>query len=103
MDILFPMGRTGSLPVKIKKRLFLPKPGLQDVLLYPLFDGTGDPIGLVSLKSPRQGQRPDQSMLDTIEIFTGQIGLMIQNIRRLSTYKSRWIPFPPVWIVNNRC
>ena len=58
-------------------------------LLYPLVDESDTPIGLVSLESPRNGQRPEQSILDTIEVFVGQIGLMIQNTRRLSTYRSQ--------------
>jgi PAS domain S-box-containing protein len=61
----------------------------EETLMYPLSDENGNPIGLVSLESPRDGQRPDPMLLETIEIFTGQIGLMIQDTRRLSTYRSQ--------------
>ncbi len=61
----------------------------QDVLLYPLYDEQGIPLGLVSLETPRDGKVPDQTMLETIEIFTVQIARLIQGTRQLSTYRTQ--------------
>jgi PAS domain S-box-containing protein len=60
-----------------------------DALLYPLYDEAGTPIGLVSLDKPRDGQRPDQTTLDALEVFAAQIALVIQSTRRLSTYRAQ--------------
>ncbi len=61
----------------------------EDELLYPLFDTDGNPIGLISLASPRTGLRPDQSTLETLDLFAGQVAVIIQTTRRLATYKAQ--------------
>ena len=61
----------------------------EDALFYPLQDEAGNPIGLISLDAPRDGQRPDQAVLEVLEIFSVQAALVIQNKRRISTYQAQ--------------
>jgi PAS domain S-box-containing protein len=61
----------------------------EDGLFYPLQDEDGKPIGLISLDAPRDGKRPDQAVLDVIEIFATQVAQVIQNKRRISTYQGQ--------------
>ncbi len=61
----------------------------EDGLFYPLQDEDGKPIGLISLDAPRDGKRPDQTVLDVIEIFATQVAQVIQNKRRISTYQGQ--------------
>jgi PAS domain S-box-containing protein len=61
----------------------------EDVLFYPLHDDAGNPIGLISLDAPRDGQRPDQTKLEIVEIFAAQVALVIQSKRRLSTFQAQ--------------
>ena len=61
----------------------------EDALFYPLKDEASNPIGLISLDAPRDGQRPAQAVLDVLEIFSTQVALVIQNKRRLSTYQAQ--------------
>jgi PAS domain S-box-containing protein len=61
----------------------------EDVLFYPLHSNEGNPIGLISLDAPRDGQRPDRVTLETIEVFAAQTALIIQSTRRLSTYRMK--------------
>ena len=59
----------------------------EDVLFYPLHDSEGNPIGLISLDAPRDGLRPDQVTLESIDVFAAQTALIIQSTRRLSAYQ----------------
>ncbi len=61
----------------------------QDTLLYPLYDVTGSPIGLISLDAPVGALHPDKVALETVEIFSEQVALVIQSTRRLSTYRAQ--------------
>jgi PAS domain S-box-containing protein len=61
----------------------------EDALFYPLQDEAGSPIGLISLDAPRDGQRPNQAVLDVVEMFAVQAALIIQNKHRLSTYQTQ--------------
>ncbi len=51
----------------------------EDILIAPLFNTAGEPLGLVSLDSPRDGLRPDQPSIETIEIFCSQASLVIES------------------------
>lgn len=60
----------------------------EDILIAPLFNTSGEPLGLVSLDSPRDGLRPDQPSIETIEIFCSQASLVIESqlkVRELKT------------------
>jgi PAS domain S-box-containing protein len=61
----------------------------EDVLLYPVTDTEGNPIGLVSLDAPRDGKRPNRLTLETIEIFVTQAALIIQSKQRITAYQAQ--------------
>ncbi len=60
-----------------------------DALLYPLQDGEGNYIGLITLDAPRDGRRPDLPTMETLEVFAGQASLLILATRRLAEYRSQ--------------
>jgi PAS domain S-box-containing protein len=61
----------------------------EDAFFFPLVDQEGSPVGLISLDSPRDGLRPDASILDEMEIFVAQATTLILNNLRLTTYRSQ--------------
>ncbi len=61
----------------------------EDVLLYPLYDAESNPIGVITLESPRDGLRPDQATLDTLDLFSAQASVIVQTTRRLATYQAQ--------------
>ena len=50
-----------------------------DMLLIPLLDGNGNPLGLISVDVPEDGRRPDKPTLEALELFGIQASLSIQN------------------------
>ena len=60
-----------------------------DVLIYPLYDKAGKPIGLISLDAPRDGQRPAKAVLESMEIYATQAALVIESKRRLTGYQAQ--------------
>ncbi len=54
----------------------------QDFLLFPLENADGDPLGLISLDSPRDGLRPDRVTIEAVEMFAVQTSLLIDSIYR---------------------
>lgn len=60
-----------------------------DVLLFPITDADGNPIGLISLDAPRDGKRPSRLTLETIEIFVAQAALIIQSKQRIAAYRNQ--------------
>jgi PAS domain S-box-containing protein len=61
----------------------------EDALIYPLYDREGNPVGLISLDLPRDGQRPSAATLETVEIFANQAGPIIENSRRLTSFRNQ--------------
>jgi PAS domain S-box-containing protein len=59
----------------------------KDLLLVPLFDPDGSPLGLISVDGPRDGRQPDWQTCETLELFALQAAAMIQNY----TYTSRLV------------
>jgi PAS domain S-box-containing protein len=60
-----------------------------DFLLFPLNDMKGNPLGLVSLDSPRDRLRPDMTTIETVEVFAAQAGLTISSIYRVSELRNQ--------------
>jgi len=60
-----------------------------DFLIVSLDDAQGNPVGLISLDAPRNGLRPSQSTMETIEIFAAQASLVITNSARFSELRGR--------------
>ena len=60
-----------------------------DLLIIPLEDGQGKPLGLISVDSPRDDLRPDLATIDSLETFATQASLAIANHRRFSELRTR--------------
>jgi len=63
------------------------RPG--DVLVVPLTGPGGDIRGILSVDQPRDGQIPDRSMVEALEIFAAQAGLAIENVRLVEELRLR--------------
>jgi len=55
----------------------------QDILIAPLTKPDGKPLGLISIDAPRNNLRPDNSTIETLEIFSSQAALAIESQQRL--------------------
>jgi len=51
-------------------------------LLAPMYDGTGDLVGVLSIDSPDTGRIPARWVFDVLEMFTEQASIAITNARR---------------------
>ncbi len=52
---------------------------LNDLLVVPIFSSSGEPLGLISLGSPRDRRRPDRSTIETLEIISRQTSGLIEG------------------------
>lgn len=59
-----------------------------DILLMPLYDAGGNPLGLISVDAPRDNLRPDRPALESLEIFGSQAAIAIENQRKLGELKT---------------
>lgn len=50
-----------------------------DMLVIPLRDPEGKPLGMISVDAPRDGRRPDRSTIEIVELFALQASLAIEN------------------------
>ena len=55
-----------------------------DLLIVPLEDPAGKPLGIISFDSPRDGLRPDRATIETLEIFAAQASLAVANHARFT-------------------
>lgn len=60
-----------------------------DILILPLEDAAGKPLGIISLDSPRDGLRPDRAAIETLEIFAAQASLAIANHLRYTELRAK--------------
>ena len=60
-----------------------------DMLLVPLRGSSREPIGLLTVDSPRDGQRPDRGTIEIIEIFANQAAQAIENARLYTAAQRR--------------
>jgi PAS domain S-box-containing protein len=51
----------------------------QDMLLIPLLQEDGQPLGMISVDEPRDGLRPDLPSIETLEIFASQASMVIES------------------------
>ncbi|MFM8320787.1 MAG: GAF domain-containing protein [Chloroflexota bacterium] len=58
-----------------------------DMLMAPLLNAAGEPLGLISVDAPRDNRRPDPATIETLEIFCGQAALVIENQTHLAALK----------------
>ncbi|HSF83130.1 MAG TPA: GAF domain-containing protein [Anaerolineales bacterium] len=54
----------------------------EDMLVVPLMNAGGEPLGLISVDAPRDQLRPDLPTIETLEIFSSQASLIIENQRK---------------------
>jgi hypothetical protein len=52
-----------------------------DMMLVPMFGAGGDTLGIMTLDRPFNGQRPDRSTIEILEIFAHQAASTIENTR----------------------
>lgn len=60
-----------------------------DILILPLEDVGGRPLGIISLDSPRNNLRPDRATIETLEIFAAQASLAIANHSRFTQLRTQ--------------
>ncbi|NJC95031.1 MAG: GAF domain-containing protein [Anaerolineae bacterium] len=53
-----------------------------DTLVTLLEDDEGNPLGLISVDTPRDGMRPDRAAIETLEIFAAQASLAVMSHSR---------------------
>ena len=63
----------------------------QDIFFIPLFDTDNEPLGLISVDSPRNDLRPDQPTLETLEIFASQAGLIIESQQKVRDLRAQMV------------
>ncbi|GAB4531856.1 MAG: hypothetical protein Fur0018_20080 [Anaerolineales bacterium] len=70
-----------------------PNPGSawsnEDLLLTPLYDASGNPLGMISLDAPRNGLRPDWPTIETLDIFAGQAALTIESHQSMASLRQQ--------------
>ena len=60
-----------------------------DFLLIPLEDPQGQPLGLISLDDPANGESPNRATFDALELFATQASHLINNYLQYSELHSR--------------
>jgi GAF domain-containing protein len=60
-----------------------------DLLILPLYDDDGEPLGLLSLDGPNNALRPDRTTYETLNILAAQAALVVNNARRLIGLKQQ--------------
>lgn len=58
-----------------------------DLLLFPLTDAQGQPVGLISVDRPRDGRRPDRVTIEVIQAFAAQAVQWILYFRQVEEAK----------------
>ena len=61
----------------------------QDLFVFLLEDQYGEPLGMISLDMPRDGNAPDMTTVEALEIFAAQAALIINSQSRLTAYQER--------------
>ncbi len=59
----------------------------EDLLLFPLLDARGEPMGLISVDLPRNKLRPDRVTIQIIQAFAAQATQWIAHFRQLAQAK----------------
>ncbi len=59
----------------------------EDLLLFPLLDARGEPMGLISVDLPRDKLRPDRVTIEIIQAFAAQATQWIAHFRQLAQAK----------------
>ncbi|NMC53025.1 MAG: GAF domain-containing protein [Chloroflexi bacterium] len=54
----------------------------EDLLVAPVRDPNGEPLGLISLDAPRDGKRPNRQVFDVLNLAALQLGFFLQSQKR---------------------
>lgn len=54
-----------------------------DIFIVPLYNQDQQPVGLISVDAPSDGMRPNQSVVETLEVFAAQTALTIEGFQRI--------------------
>jgi PAS domain S-box-containing protein len=54
-----------------------------DALLVPLVSASNIPLGLIAVDAPRDGLRPDNVTIETLEIFSTEAALVVESSQKL--------------------
>lgn len=88
VHVMYPESLVGILPgagdPALERTIWHP----DDLLLAPVMNPAGKPLGLISVDAPRNGLRPDWPTLETLEIFASQAALAIQSQRVTAELKA---------------
>ncbi len=60
-----------------------------DILIVPLEDEAGKPLGIISLDAPRNGLRPDRATIESLEVFAAQASIAIMNHGRFTELREK--------------
>ncbi len=60
-----------------------------DIFVFVLRDQDDEPLGMISLDKPRDGNAPDQTTVEAGEIFAAQAALIINSQARLREFQER--------------
>ncbi len=60
-----------------------------DIFVFVLKDQNDEPLGLISLDQPRDGNAPDQTTVEAVEIFAAQAALIINSQARLREFQDK--------------
>ncbi len=56
----------------------------EDMFVVPLLNADGEPLGLISVDAPRDQLRPDLATIESLEIFSRQASLLIENHQKIN-------------------
>ncbi|NTU54855.1 MAG: GAF domain-containing protein, partial [Anaerolineales bacterium] len=60
-----------------------------DTLITILEDNLGNPLGIISVDSPRDGMRPDRATIEALEIFAMQASLVVMGNSRVTALRTQ--------------
>ncbi len=60
----------------------------EDFLLVPLYNASGEPLGLISVDTPINGRRPDRPTFEALELFGMQASLTIESTHQIGALES---------------
>ncbi len=59
-----------------------------DFLLVPLYNASGEPLGLISVDAPVDGRRPDRPTFEALELFGMQASLTVESTRQIGALEA---------------
>jgi PAS domain S-box-containing protein len=60
-----------------------------DILAVPLYSAAGEPLGLITLDTPADGQRPTQETFNILDLFSNQVAGALEKQRVIDDLRSQ--------------